>query len=169
MIEFAPFATGRPPCMLRSSFDSHDSTVEDDRRLLLGGGTLLLHPFPILPERGEFLTKRNELFDPPPLPFPIFTSSIFLLSIARLYAWRGRKVEEFEKRRNSVSSAHVPGTSFYCGSMNREMKRYTKGKPSTSPFSSLFFCITTIFRTWTSLRIFHLVSGRWKRFYYLLF
>lgn len=74
MIEFAPFATGRPPCMLRSSFDSHDSTVEDDRRLLLGGGSLLLHPFPILPERGEFLTKRNELFDPPPLPFPIFTS-----------------------------------------------------------------------------------------------
>lgn len=60
--------------MLRSSFDSHDSTVEDDRRLLLGGGSLLLHPFPILPERGEFLTKRNELFDPPPLPFPIFTS-----------------------------------------------------------------------------------------------
>lgn len=47
-------------------------------------------------------------------------------------------MEEFEKRRNSVSSAHVPGTSFYCGSMNREMKRYTKGKPSTSPFSSLF-------------------------------
>lgn len=48
-------------------------------------------------------------------------------------------MEEFEKRRNSVSSAHVSGTSFYCGSMNREMKRYTKGKPSTSPlFLSLF-------------------------------
>lgn len=129
-------------------------------------------PFPNSPWKRRISDETKRAFRSPSFAVSYFHFAIrpFSFFPSRDCTRGGlRKVEEFEKRRNSVSSAHVPGTSFYCGSMNREMKRYTKGKPSTSPLSSLFFCITTIFRTWTSLRIFHLVSGRAKMETILLF
>lgn len=143
MIEFAPFATSQGDhrvCYVRRSI----LTIQRWRMTAACYSAVdrcssTLSQFSL--KEANFW--RNETSFSIPLLcrflFSLRDSSIFLLSITRLYAWRGRKVEEFEKRRNSVSSAHVPGTSFYCGSMNREMKRYTKGKPSTSSlFLSLF-------------------------------
>lgn len=72
----------------------------------------LLTPFPTLSPLKQKGTKRNELFDPTspsPSPFPIFTSRFasrpFSFFPSRDYGTRRgrRKVEEFEKRRNSVS------------------------------------------------------------------
>lgn len=168
MIEFAPFATSQGDHRLDICYVRRSILTIQRWRMTAACYSAVDRCSSTLSQLSlkEANFWRNETSFSIPLLcrflFSLRDSSIFLLSIVRLYAWRGRKVEEFEKRRNSVSSAHVPGTSFYCGSMNREMKRYTKGKPSTSPLSSLFFCITTIFRTWTSLRIFHLVSGRAK-------